>query len=93
LEGTLDGSALPEHEATIAKCLFLCRFCEAAEEGEPPTLTGGVAEAPRHEIAGVGAPDVFGHDYGELEADGGHAQGPGLGCAGDDFRLDVNGDE
>jgi len=29
-------------------------FSDAAGEGEPHTPTGGVGEAPRHEIAGVG---------------------------------------
>ena len=33
----------------------LCEgFSDAAGEGEPHTPTGGVGEAPRHEIAGVG---------------------------------------
>jgi hypothetical protein len=41
-----------------AECLLLCRFLNAGVTKPPRADAAGVRKAPRHEIAGSGAPAV-----------------------------------
>ena len=74
------GDRVGSVNASFRRCSgpLLCRFSDACMTTDPRALTAGVRKAPRHEIAGGGAPAVQRALWG-FSGDG-HGWDSGLGC-------------